>query len=207
MTYTVTITFDLLLLVFVLANTAGIALYFAFLKQRSHRAKRELARITGAIKQFFHETGGDVTFECVRSFGGAGYVVLIDTSSTNKRFRHSHLAELILVDYVRQKIHVELKSVYWRFPIKAPPDDALATDKPHTAEHIAEDIDEYLREGLLRMRDLPVYDVGEASLEKFQEIARTKPGATNVAAAAIGPPAPSPGECGSRRVGAGASGA
>jgi hypothetical protein len=206
MTYTVNITFDLLLLVFVLANSAGIALYFAFLKRRSHRAKRELARVTGTIKQFFHETGGDVTFDCVRNLAGTGYVVLIDTSSTNKRFRHSHLAELILTDYVRQKIQVELKSVYWRFPIKAPPDEALATDEAATAEHIAEDIDEYLREGLLRMKDLPVYDVGETSLEKFQEIARSKPGTGKLAAAAVGPSVLPPGNVRAGHFGASAAG-
>jgi len=151
---------------------AGVVAWAALRLRRRRSSARAFRHIENAVAQFFHENAAAVDFECVRT-SDRRCIVLVDASATNKRFRHSHVAELVLIDFVRQRTGLEVAHVYWRFPIKAVAVVAAADDATQVAQ-VNEDIDEYLREGMLRMRDLPVYDVGEASLEQFQSLAKDK---------------------------------
>jgi hypothetical protein len=188
---TVTATFDQSIVYFFAANLAALLICVLVLRERARRTRKHTDAITHAAAQFFRDSGGEVAVECVAMPNRAGYVAFIDTGSS-KRFRYSHIVELILIDYVRENCGLPLAKVYWRFPIKSahdmpmpspetkPAEEFHAAEEPHPAKElhaaepkqvarIAQDIDDYLTEGMLRLKKVPGYEVSEASLENYQE--------------------------------------
>lgn len=171
---TFTATFDLTMAYLVAANLIAILVYVLILKHRTRRVQHALSDLTAVIMRYFRENGGDVKVECTSRPGGRSYTALI-SSGPMKRFRHSHVVEVILRDHVRKTCGLELEKVYWCFQIKPRTDasepEAVGADAPA----IGDATDEYREEGLARLADLPGYQVTEGSLEKYREVVEGRP--------------------------------
>jgi hypothetical protein len=167
---TVTASFDVTMLFLVAANVIAILVWVLIYKQRARRLQKRAAAIRTSVVAFFRQNGGEVSVECLGPPAWAGYMVVVDSASS-KRFRYSHIVELILRNHVLETCGLELQKVFWRFTIRPVPDLSPPVDFVHETGTLQADVDEYLSEGLSRLRDLPQYEVIESSLETFKELA------------------------------------
>ena len=164
---TVTATFDLTILYFVAANVIALLAYVLVLKHRTRKKVREIGVITKAIADYFRENGAEVGVECIGRPFGRRFVALI-SSKPLKRFRHSSVVEIVLVDHVRKVCGLELEKVYWCFPIKRREEaqsDAPMSNAPAMAKG-----DDYFAEGPSSLAKVPSYRVKELSLDKYEAL-------------------------------------
>ncbi len=193
---TLSLTFDRAILYFVAFNALAILLAWMVVRYRARCARNEATLIAGTIQFFFRQSGSEVAVTCVGAAGTEGHTVVIDTGSS-KRFRHSHVIEVLVTNYVREKCKLALHRIYWRFPIdassSAKPAEAPPTPTaPTPAAASAETVDDYQHAGRARLKQVAGYEVTESSLEAFQAFAR-KSAATDDAKHGHAMPAPASG--------------
>ncbi|MBI1892316.1 MAG: hypothetical protein HYS18_16855 [Burkholderiales bacterium] len=162
---------ELVIFFIIIANIAGIVLYSAFSKWKMRSHEKNIARINATILDHFQKSGVTVSVSCVSlQNDGKRYTAFVE-SEPMKRFRLSHIIEMMLRQQVAKTCGLKLEKIYWRFPIKDTDQDARAQgpdtvmEKPESGER-----DEYINEGLVNYKDLPKADVSEISWEKFAEV-------------------------------------
>lgn len=167
---TLTLTFDLSILYLVAANVIAILVYVLLAKYRSRRTARRLHGISAAIVDYFGREDVRISAECVGRAGGRRFFAFVD-SPPLKRFRYSHIVEMSLCQYVRKTCGLELERVYWRFPV------VPSAQKGEMVQQLANE-DEYINEGLLRLKAKTDYSVGPASWEQFEAALHDETGKT-----------------------------
>jgi hypothetical protein len=167
---TVTATFDLAILYFVAANLIIILSYVLVLKHRARAIPRNLTVISKVVVDYFRENGNEVSVECICRADGRKFAALI-SSKPSKRFRNSHLIEIVLATHVRKVCGLELEKVYWCFPIKTEPDAAQRDTASGDAPATVKGNDKYFDEEMPNTAKLPGYRVKELSRKKYDELA------------------------------------
>jgi hypothetical protein len=176
---TLTATFDVTMLYFVAANIICILGYVLMLKRRSRVIKRNSERISTTIVAYFRENGSEVAVECISRDAGQQFVALV-TSKPNKRFRNSHIVELVLATHVRKVCGLDLERVYWCFPVKAKQDAAPRDVALGDAHAPGKGEDDYFDEEGSTLTRPPGYRVRELSRERFDKLVtqqRSRPNA------------------------------
>jgi len=175
---TVTATFDLTILYFVAANVLFLLSYALFVKRRGRVIQRNATLISTTIVGYFRENGNEVSVEAVSRAGGRRFVALI-SSKPSKRFRNSHIVEMVLITQVRKVCGLDLEKVYWCFPVKGR-QDAAVRDVARSGDELATvKGDEYFDEEISTHSKPPGYRVKELSHEKFDALVgkqRSSPG-------------------------------
>lgn|SRR5574340_589263 len=172
---TMTVTFDLTALYFVAVNVIAILIYVLIIKHRARRDRRNVRAISNAIVDYLRGSGVEVSVECMSRPGGKRFVAFID-AEPSKQFRHTHIVEITLCNHVQTACGLELEKVYWRFPFKEATHAASrSSGTAGEAGQPAESDDEYMEEGLLRLKKLPEYEVTETSWAKFKEASLKRP--------------------------------
>lgn len=184
----VTITFDLTMLGIVGLNLIGILIYVARRKLQAHRLQRARERIVETVSAYFAKTGVAVRAEAMAMPGTERFIIVADTEPL-KRFRHSQIVEVVLIEQVKKTTGYIVDRVFWRFPLPAREGAAVeVADKGGAAAppRHAPEMDEYLAQGLARLRAPEGLEVHEESWAHFQEAVHEREEAHEVAEAAGG---------------------
>ena len=115
---TITINFDLPMLLLFGVNLLGIFGYFGILRLRTHRLMRVRERIVGEVSTYFSKIGVTASAEVIELPAGGHFTIFADTEPL-KRFRHSHIVEMMLIGQVKNATGYIVDKVYWRFPLPA----------------------------------------------------------------------------------------
>ena len=169
----ITATFDLTILYFVAANIVAILLYVLLTRRRTRTVRENIARLEAVVTEFFRQSEEQVVIKCMAAPGGKSYIALID-SLPSKRFRYSHVVAVILANHVRKTCGLELDRIYWRFPIKAVREESEEQRQAAEALGFGTHMDTYYDIGLQRMKNLPQYEVTEASWDKFEALMQNR---------------------------------
>ncbi len=162
----VTINFDLPMLLLFGANVLGIFVYVGILKLRSRRLVRVRERIVEEVDAYFAKIGVTAKTEAIKLPAGGHFTIIADTEPL-KRFRHSHIVEMMLIDQVKNATGHTVDKVYWRFPL--PAREGAAVDAPENITIPSPEVDEYLEQGLARLSSPDGLEVNEESWANFQE--------------------------------------
>jgi hypothetical protein len=149
----------------------GVAAWAAIKKIQARRLQKDIDTVSAAIVDYFRKSEIEVKADCVPIAGTRRLTVFIE-SEPMKQFRLSHIIESSLRDMVHNLHRVELDKVYWRFPIRK----RLAGDGAPAPEDQQKKpgLDDYITEGL-NYRHLPKAEVGEASIEDFEQASTSGP--------------------------------
>lgn len=165
----VTITFDLTMLLLVGVNVFGIIAYVGMLKLRAHRLVRAKERIVEAVAAYFAKTGVAVRAEVIALPEPGHFIIIADTEPL-KRFRHSHIVEMVLIEQVKKATGYTVDRAFWRFPLPAREGAAVeAPEKAMIPLPPGPEVDAYLAQGLARLRAPEGLEVHEDSWAHFQE--------------------------------------
>lgn len=152
----------------------GIAGYAVREKLRARRTDKALRAIAGAIQDYFSRSGAVVSARCSAAGTDGPFTALIE-SEPLKRFRYSHIVEASLIGHIHKKTGFTVDKVYWRFPLSgkaaAEPE---ATIPPAVGEP---EVDEYIAEGLSRLKSKHDYTVAEGSWGEFEQALKPEPDA------------------------------
>lgn len=184
----VTITFDLTMLGIVGLNLIGILIYVARRKLQAHRLQRARARIVETVSAYFARTGVAVRAEAMAMPGTDHFIIIADTEPL-KRFRHSQIVEVVLIEQVKKATGHIVDRVFWRFPLPAREGAAVEApgkDGAAATPQRAPEVDEYLAQGLARLRAPEGLEVREESWAHFQEAVHEREEAHEGAEAAGG---------------------
>lgn len=165
---TVTITFNLTMLLMVAANVLGIFAYVGLLRLRAHRLEQAKKRILAVVADNFASIGVAVSSEAIAL--PAGHFIIIADTEPLKRFRHSHIVEMVLIEKVKNATGKTVDRVYWRFPLPAREDAVVDAPENTSTSPPAPKIDAYLAQGLKRLRAPEGLEVHEDSWAHFQEV-------------------------------------
>lgn len=161
----VTINFDLPMLLIFGVNLLGILVYIGILKLRAHRLVRIRERIVEEVSAYFAKIGVTAKAEAIELPAGGGFTIFADTEPL-KRFRHSHIVEMMLIGQVKNATGHTVDKVYWRFPL--PAREGAAVEAPDNITISKPEMDEYLEQGLARLSSPDGLEVKEDSWENFQ---------------------------------------
>lgn len=157
----------LALVIFLAVNVVGIVSYAIAVRLRMRRDHGNLLAVRAAIVDYFRRSGVQVAVDCTRLQGCNGFTAVVE-SEPMKRFRLSHIIEMMLREHVRKNCGLELDKVYWRFPVKqAAPGAADADAGPKKP---GESADDYINEGLEHYRYIPKPEVEELPWELFEQV-------------------------------------
>ena len=165
----VTISFNLTMLLLVGVNVLGIFVYVCMLRLRSHRTEQAKVRIVEVVAAYFARIGVLAKAEAIE-LPAAGHFTIIADTEPLKRFRHSHIVEMMLIEQIKQTTGYSVDKVYWRFPL--PPREGAVVESPEnsiTPQQHALEVDEYLEQGLERLNEPAGLEVHEDSWAHFQE--------------------------------------
>jgi hypothetical protein len=143
---TMTVTFDLTLIYFVAINVAAILAYVLFVKHRSRKEKRDGARMSAAITEFFELDGSRVGVSCFRPPMRSNFSAFIEAEPL-KQFRLSHLIEIALRKHLETTRGLKIGKIFWRFPIAGASEDLLRTSNKEL-----DNADQYMDLGLQRVQ-------------------------------------------------------
>lgn len=167
---TITINFDLTMLLLAGVNVLGIFVYVGMLKLRAHRLEQARERIVEVVAAYFARIGVAAKAEAIK-LPAAGHFIIIADTEPLKRFRHSHIVEMMLIGQVKNVTGHTVDRVFWRFPLPARegaavevPEDATIPPPPR-----APVVDEYLEQGLTRLSTPDGMEVHEDSWAHYQE--------------------------------------
>lgn len=166
---------SLKLLEFVLLMTSasmlGISIYFGMLKLRAHRLDQVKERIVWVVAAYFAKTGVAVKSEAI-ALPALGHFILIVDTEPIKRFRYSHIVEMVLIEKVKEATRKTVDSVYWRFPLPVHDEEIVMANESNTRSgpHAPRKLDAYLAHGVGLLRAPDGIDVHEDSWAHFQEV-------------------------------------
>lgn len=152
---------DYVMIALLAVNVLAILAYLVWLKKRTRRKQKNIARINAAILEYFSRSGVPVKVGSVSLHDNGLFTAFVE-SEPMKQFRLSHIIEMTLREHIAKTCKLRLEKIYWRFPIVEKPQDKAAKPKDET--------DDYINEGLVRYKDLPKSEVSEISWELFQEL-------------------------------------
>ena len=166
---------SLKLLGFVLLMTGvimlGIFIYVGMLKLRAHRLDQVKERIVGVVAAYFAKTGVAVKSEAIALPTLDHFILIVDTEPI-KRFRYSHIVEMVLIEKVKEATRKTVNSVYWRFPLPIHDEEIVMATASNTSSgsHAPRMLDAYLAHGVGLLRAPEGIDVHEDSWAHFQEV-------------------------------------
>jgi hypothetical protein len=192
-----TISIEVVIILLAVAIALALTVCFVILKKKMRHEQRLVRVVSYVVREYFQKSGLEVTVSCVTLDLGKSFTVFIE-SEPMKRFRLSHIIESTLRDHVKKNCGLALDKVYWRFPIKDTQQGAAASgvrternvkedtqgnskvDSAHkdldtsqggNENKVVEEADNYINEGLVHYKNLPIVEVTELSWENFEEIA------------------------------------
>jgi len=142
---TMTVTFDLTLVYFVAINITAILAYVLFVKYRARSEKREGARLSDAIFEYFEIGGSKVGVSCVRLPMRSSFSAFIEAEPL-RQFRLSHLVEIALRKHLQETRGMKVGKIFWRFPIAGASEDLLRSSNKELG-------DQYMDMGLERLQN------------------------------------------------------
>lgn len=165
---TITINFNLTILLLVGVNVLGILVYIGMLNLRAHRLEKARKRIVEEVAAYFARTGVAAKAEAIELPAVGHFIIIADTEPL-KRFRHSHIVEMMLIGQIKNATGHAVDKVFWRFPL--PAREGAAVDVPiNTMANLsAQEIDPYLEQGLMRLNLPEGLEVHEDSWAHFEE--------------------------------------
>jgi hypothetical protein len=166
---TVTATFDLTMLYFVAANVIFLLAYVLVIKHRARVIQRHVTLVSAAIAEYFRKNGSEVSVETISRARGKRFIALV-SSRPSRRFRNSHVMEMVLTTHVRKVCGMDLEKVYWCFPVKSKQDGEQREGASAEGATISK-VDDYFDEELSTVSKPPGYRVKELTLEKFEAVA------------------------------------
>lgn len=164
---TVSITFNLTVLLMVTVNVLGIFVYVGLLKLRAHRLEQAKERILAVVADTFSIMSVAVSSEAIVL--PSGHFVIIADTEPLKRFRHSHIVEIVLIEKIKKATGKTVDRVYWRFPLPAHEDAVVDAPENISTMPPTPKIDAYLAQGLKRLRAPDGLEVHEDTWAHFQE--------------------------------------
>lgn len=166
---TITINFDLTMLLLVGVNVLCIFVYVGMLKLRAYRLEQARERIVEEVAAYFARIGVAAKAEAIK-LPAAGHFIIIADTEPLKRFRHSHIVEMMLIGQIKNATGHTVDKVFWRFPL--PAREGAAVEVPEDATvppPRAPEVDEYLEQGLTRLSAPDGLEVHEDSWAHYQE--------------------------------------
>ena len=166
---TVTINFDLSMLLLFGLNVLAVFIYIGRLKLNEHRMKQAKARIVAEVSAYFAKSSVAVKAEVIALPAINHYIIVADTEPL-KRFRHSNIVEMMLINDVKNATGHTVDKVFWRFPLTPREDAAIeAIENITISPPSTPEIDAYLEQGLERLSLPGGLEVHEDSWAHFQE--------------------------------------
>jgi hypothetical protein len=150
---TVNVTFNVPLLMFVLAILAALLVYGGVMRYRHRRIRRREAELARLITEYFRQHELEVSTRCFNVLDGRRFVAVVE-SPPIKRFRYSHIIESSLIQHLEKTADAIVDKIYWRFPLAW---QSVAED-PYFADS---------RSSLLEPEE--AYRVEDASWESYQK--------------------------------------
>ncbi|MGA7178444.1 MAG: hypothetical protein WBX11_02495 [Thiobacillaceae bacterium] len=96
--------------------TLGIFSYVGMLKLRAHRLDQVRDPIVGVVAAYFAKTSVAVKSEAIPLPTLNHFIIIVDTEPI-KRFRYSHIVEMVLIEKVKEATSKTVDRGYWRFPL------------------------------------------------------------------------------------------
>lgn len=149
----------------------GIFIYVGMLKLRAHRLDQVKERIAEVVVAYFAKTSVAVKSEAILLPTLGKFIIIVDTEPI-KRFRYSHIIEMVLIEKVKKATSKTVDRVYWRFPLPMHDDEVVNAMESNTSPgpHSQRKIDAYLAHGVGLLRAPEGLDVHEDSWAHFQEV-------------------------------------
>lgn len=145
-------------------------IYLIMRRVRAHRLELTKDRIVGVVAAYFTETNVAVRAEAI-ALPVEGHFILIADTEPIKRFRYSHIVEMVLIEKVKQATGQTVDSVYWRFPLPVHDEEAVKTPKNiMIPPWHAPMVDAYLEYGLKLLRAPEGMEVHKDTWAHFQEV-------------------------------------
>ncbi|MEW5887907.1 MAG: hypothetical protein AB1768_02490 [Pseudomonadota bacterium] len=148
----------------------GLAAWAGYVNYRSRRMRKAMETVTAAIVDYFARSRVAVSAGCIAAGTPRtpSFIAFVE-SEPLKRFRYSHIVEASLIDHIQRKTGLQVEKVYWRFPLSARPGGDATAPAASTP-------DDYVAEGLSRLKTGHDYEVEEGSWGDFEQA--LKPGGT-----------------------------
>ena len=149
----------------------GIFIYVGMLKLRAHRLDHVKERIAGLVAAYFAKTSVVVKSEAIELPTLDHFIIIVDTEPI-KRFRYSHIVEMVLIEKVKEATSKTVDRVYWRFPLPIHDEEIVKAIETNTSlgSHAPRMIDAYLAHGVGLLRAPEGLEVHEDSWAHFQEV-------------------------------------